>query len=274
MKYILNKATLALLAGTLLLTACDKEDEGKLDGPKPVSSFTATAPRVVGLTSEVTFTSTSTSADAFLYQWDFGDGTIGSGKTVSHVYTQGGTFKVKLTTAGRAGATTSETQDVVIASTLNLVNQLLTGGSSRTWMLDNAANAPIVVGTEAAPTTYFPGVAPGGLPACQSDDEYTFSTSNTFTYNAKAETFYADRANYTCQAPLSGTSPFVFAPAVGTGLAQFTLSRSGAFIAATDASPTERVYRILSIDSQKMTLRAGSGQNGGTVFTIKMVVKP
>ncbi|MBO0359607.1 PKD domain-containing protein [Hymenobacter sp. BT186] len=273
MNYILNKATLAVLAGALLLTACDKEDEGKLEGPKPESSFTASAPRVVGLTSEVTFTSTSTSPDAFLYQWDFGDGTIGSGKTVTHVYTQGGTFKVKLTTAGRAGTTVSATQDVVIASTLNLVNQLLTGGSSRTWMIDNAANAPITVGTEAAPATYFAGVAAGALPTCQSDDEYTFSTSNTFTYNAKAQTFSA-AAGYICTTPESGTSPFVFAPAVGTGLAQFTLSRAGAFIAATDASPTERVYRILTIDSQKMTLRAGSGQNGGTVFTIKMVVKP
>ncbi|UOG73524.1 PKD domain-containing protein [Hymenobacter tibetensis] len=272
MNYTLNKAALVLLAGSLLLTACDKEDEGSLDGPKPTASFTATAPKVVGLTSEVTFTSTST--DAFLYQWDFGDGTIGSGQTVTHAYTRGGTFKAKLTAVGRGGATPSETQDVTIASTLNLVNQLLTGGSSRTWKLDNATAAPIVVGTEAAPTTYFPGVAAGDLPACQSDDEYTFSTSNTFTYDAKAETFYADRMNYSCQAPLSGTSPFVFGAATGTGLAQFTLSRAGAFIAATDASLTERVYRILSIDNQKMTLRAGSGQNGGTVFTIKMVVKP
>jgi hypothetical protein len=151
--------------------------------------------------------------------------------------------------------------------------QLLTGGSSRTWMLDNTADAPIVVGTEAAPTTYFAGVLAGALPTCQSDDEYTFSTNNTLTYDAKAQTFSV-AAGYACAAPESGTSAYVFGPAAGAGLAQFTLTRSGAFIAATDASPTERVYRILSIDNQKMVLRAGSGQNGGTVFTIKMVVKP
>ncbi|HEX8427117.1 PKD domain-containing protein [Hymenobacter sp.] len=151
------------------------------------------------------------------------------------------------------------------------IKLLLTGGSSRTWKLDNATDAPITVGTEANPLEYFAGVMPGQLPACQSDDEYTFSTANVFTYNALAETFSAN--GYSCQAPQSGTSPMVFGPAAGAGLAQFTLSRAGAFIAATDASPTERVYRILSIDNQKMTLRAGSGQNGGTVFTVKMVVK-
>jgi hypothetical protein len=149
--------------------------------------------------------------------------------------------------------------------------QLLTGGSSRTWMLDNTADAPIVVGTEAAPSAYFAGVPAGGLPGCQSDDEFTFSAANVYTYNAKAETFSAN--GFSCQAPQSGTSPFVFGPAAGAGLAQFTLTRPGAFIATTDASPTERVYRILSIDNQKMVLRAGSGQNGGTVFTIKLVVK-
>ncbi|OGX84572.1 hypothetical protein BEN47_16015 [Hymenobacter lapidarius] len=148
---------------------------------------------------------------------------------------------------------------------------LLTGGSSKTWMLDNAADAPIVVGTEASPSLYFAGVKPGELPACQSDDEYTFTTANVMSYNAKAETFSAN--GFTCQAPQTGTTPFVFGPASGAGLAQLTLSRNGAFIGTTDASPTERVYRILSIDDKKMTLRAGSGQNGGTVFTIKMVAK-
>ncbi|OGX84230.1 hypothetical protein BEN48_16325 [Hymenobacter glacialis] len=148
---------------------------------------------------------------------------------------------------------------------------LLTGGSSKTWMLDNDADAPIVVGTEASPSLYFAGVKPGGLPACQSDDEYTFTTANIMSYNAKAETFSAN--GFSCQAPQTGTTPFVFGPSAGAGLAQLTLSRSGAFIGTTDASPTERVYRILSIDDKKMTIRAGSGQNGGTVFTIKMVAK-
>lgn len=148
---------------------------------------------------------------------------------------------------------------------------LLTGGSSKVWQLDNTVNAPIVVGTEAAPTSYFAGAAPGGLPACQSDDEYTFSDANVLTYDAKAETFSAN--GFSCQAPQSGTSPFAFGPAAGTGLAQFTLTRAGAFVGTTDASPTERVYRILSIDAQHMVLRAGSGLNGGTVFTIKMVAK-
>ncbi|SNC61534.1 PKD domain-containing protein [Hymenobacter gelipurpurascens] len=271
MMHIWNKTALVLLASSLVFTACDKDDDGKLEGPKPTVSFVASAPKVVGLTSEVTFTSTST--DAFLYQWDFGDGTIGSGQTVTHVYTKGGTFKVQVVAAGRGGSSTSETKEVTIVSPLSTVNKLLTGGSSKTWMLDNTVDAPIVVGIEAEPTKYFGGVKAGELPKCQSDDEYTFSASNVFTYDSKGETFYANQKDYSCQPGLSDTSPLVFGAAVGNGLGQFSLTKAGTFIGATDASLTERVYRILSIDEKKMTLRAGSGASGGTVFTLKLVAK-
>ncbi|WP_205701600.1 PKD domain-containing protein [Hymenobacter rigui] len=419
MKTIVRVAALGLLAAPLWLASCKKEgDDYKLEGAVPQASFTSQA-NTTEFPTVVTFTSTST--DGFVYSWDFGDNSRGTGSPVSHTYPQPGSYQVQLYTSGRGGTGISAKQTITIPDACNnaafskLVDcsgsgtrvwslssdpgaivresatgtvlssstvlnacqlddqfafsknfslgyvsggqtfkngtcgtsvdnggsfvfrpnasgnpqivlkgkgnfigitdsvanktydileatdtklrlrgtnpdgtrtvltlapydatapykQLLTGGSSRTWKLDNAADAPITVGTEANPLAYFAGAAAGTLPACQTDDEYTFSTANVFTYDAKAETFSA-AAGYVCSAPLSGTSPYVFGPASGAGLAQFTLTRPGAFIAATDASPTERVYRILSIDNQKMTLRAGSGQNGGTVFTIKMVVK-
>jgi PKD repeat protein len=417
MKNIWNKATaLVLLSGTVLFASCEKEDTGTLEGPVPQASFTSVT-NTTDFPTEVTFTSTS--VDGFLYQWDFGDGTIGSGATVKHIYSKPGNYKVSLTAAGRGGTNKGADQTVTIADacdngafsklvdckgagirvwalsgeagavvkqkadgteisastgldgcqlddqftfssgyTLNYnagggtfvngkcdkaransgsfvyrpkgnsgqiilkgrgafiglpdsvsnktydileatdtklklrganpdgtftvvtltpydatapVKLLLTGGSSKTWKLDNSVDSPIVVGTEAAPTTYFGGVKAGELPACQSDDEYTFSTDNTLSYNAFAETFSAAKS-YSCSAPETGISPFVFGPAAGTGLAQFTLSRTGAFIAATDAS-ADRVYRIMDIDATHMTLRGGSGAGGGTVFTIKLVAK-
>lgn len=145
----------------------------------------------------------------------------------------------------------------------------LTGGSSRTWVLDNTVAQTIAVGNEANPSGYYPGGALGSLPACQADDEYTFTTANTFTYDAKAETFVA--GVYACQAPRSDNTTFTFGPASGTGLAQFVLAKAGTFIGVTDA-PTSRVYRILAIDNQHMTLRAGSPTDD-PLFTIKMRVK-
>ena len=145
----------------------------------------------------------------------------------------------------------------------------LTGGSSRTWILDNTVAQTIAVGNEANPSGYFAGGALGSLLACQADDEYTFTAAGTFTYDAKTETFVA--GVYACQAPRSDNTTYTFGPASGTGIAQFVLAKTGTFIGVTDA-PTSRIYRILSIDNQHMVLRAGSSTDD-PLFTIKMRVK-
>ena len=154
-------------------------------------------------------------------------------------------------------------------SALDRTKLLLTGGASRTWVLDNAAQAVITVGTEAQPTLYYPGGPPNSLPACQADDEYTFTTANVLNYNALAETFVAGSPG-SCQAARTYSSPFTFGPASGTGIAQLELGRAGSFIGITDAP--DLVYRVLAIDNQTMLLRAGRA-TASVVFTIKLRVK-
>ena len=154
-------------------------------------------------------------------------------------------------------------------SAIERVRQTLTGGSTRTWKLDNSQAAAIVVGpSDADPTGYYAGGAVGSLPACQNDDEFTFTTANVYTYDAKAETFVAGGVG--CQAPRSTSTPFTFGAATGTGIAQFTLATPGTFIGVTDAP--DLVYRILSIDNQHMVLRAGSS-TAGVIFTMKLIVR-
>ena len=268
MKNIQIKAVLALLSGTLLFASCDKNDEGSLSGPVPQGTFTTTS-KTVGLTTQVTFTADANS-DAFQYAWDFGDGTQGVGQTVNHTYTKGGNFQVQLITSSRGGTGLSEKKEVVIPSTLNIVKQFLTGGSSKTWVLNDTTNAPIVVGpSDEKPTEYYAGGVAGSLPKCQSDDEYTFSMDNVYSYNAKVETLVGGSGGG-CQAPRTGTTPFTFEASTGVGVAQLTLANAGSFIAVTDAPGM--TYRILDITDKTMLLRAGSTAQNLT-FTFKLVAK-
>ncbi len=276
MKTIWNKAAWAVAAGPLLFTACKKNDKGELSGPSPQASYTVSAPRTVGLTSQVTFTSTST--DGFLYQWDFGDGTTGSGQTVTHTYQAGGTIKTQLIVSGRGG-TGFATQNVVLPPVSDAVKRLLTGGSSKTWVLQRDTAAAITVGpSDSDVVGYYAGGLANTLPDCQADDEYTFSNNNTLTYNSKGKTFVAGAANCADakNTALDYTDNYTFGSATGSGFAQLDLAAtptSGTarpFIGVTDAP--DFTYRITRITANRMTIRAGKA-SGSPVFELKFKAK-
>jgi PKD repeat protein len=153
------------------------------------------------------------------------------------------------------------------------IKALLTGAVSKTWKLDPATGAnPIVVGTEASPSTYF-----GGGPLdfnCQSDDTFTFTAANNIVYNANGSTFNGGNIapNYNCGIDRSYNVAYTFGPTTGGVAGLGTIQLPGApptaFIGVTDV-PSENVYRIIDITATKMTLRAGNGSS--TVFQFKFI---
>jgi len=52
------------------------------------------------------------------YAWDFGDGTTGSGTSVTHRYTRGGTFAVTLRVTSEAGLTATTARQITVSTTL------------------------------------------------------------------------------------------------------------------------------------------------------------
>jgi PKD repeat protein len=86
------------------------------DAP-PIAAFAVTTPApTVG--SAVSFDgSTSHDPDGLLtsYSWSFGDGSVGSGGSASHVFALPGTYEVTLTVEDDAGVSTSVTHDITVA---------------------------------------------------------------------------------------------------------------------------------------------------------------
>ena len=82
--------------------------------PQPSFVFSPVSPYVG---QEVTFdASGSTDPDGTIvsYEWDFGDGTTGTGVTVTHVYTAPGTYTVTLTVTDDRGATATLTRPITV----------------------------------------------------------------------------------------------------------------------------------------------------------------
>jgi PKD repeat protein len=73
----------------------------------------------------VSFDGTASSApdgSIVSYAWDFGDGIHGSGATVSHNYTTGGTFTPQLTITDTTGAKASASVSIAVTTQLTIGN--------------------------------------------------------------------------------------------------------------------------------------------------------
>ena len=160
--------------------------------------------------------------------------------------------------------------EVKLKKVVNLsLDEVLALMSAHSWRFDSTDAAPIVVGTEAAPTSYYSG---GPLADCQKDDVYTFSADKKLSYNANGSTFIAPP--YSCGDDLSyNTVDFTYTAVSGvTGIAQFRLPlTANIFFGTTDSPSGINLYRVLEISDTKMLVRAGDGT--GTVWTMKFTAK-
>lgn len=102
---------------------CGQQDTGDYVGPLPittnanglpVASFIATMSGANIL--EYNFDASASSGSINTYSWDFGDGNLGTGVSVTHSYASGGSYTVSLVTAGDCGNDTI-TQSIADVST-------------------------------------------------------------------------------------------------------------------------------------------------------------
>ncbi len=100
-------------------------------------------------TNPLSFTFTANATNAEQYVWDFGDGNSGSGSTVQHDYSAGGTYIVLLHLVDGCGDTTTvqqtiTTQPVGIYDVISSADiKLYPNPANRFAIIDNSGTAPI-----------------------------------------------------------------------------------------------------------------------------------
>ncbi|MBN9299055.1 MAG: PKD domain-containing protein [Filimonas sp.] len=125
------------------------------------SVFAANKTVLCDLSEAAVFSNNSTGPGTLTYTWDFGDGTTSTDKTPSHVYTQKGTYTIKLTTSSSEGCTNTATQTnyinaqnftsainmpavICLNTTANFTAQNTPAATSSEWYFNNM---PYTTGT-------------------------------------------------------------------------------------------------------------------------------
>lgn len=147
-----------LIVSLLLVAGCnggggddsssDDDSSGNTDSSvnvSPTASFTVSSSSATTETAMVFDGSGSTDSDGSIeaYAWDLGDGSSGSGKTVTHTYQIAGTYTVQLTVTDNDGATGTDAQTVEI-SEAESVEQTISGTvtSAENMFADTDVNDP------------------------------------------------------------------------------------------------------------------------------------
>ncbi|MCW3114125.1 MAG: hypothetical protein JWR18_2521, partial [Segetibacter sp.] len=112
----------------------------------PKASFVASTEKKCFPPTGVTFTNTSSGEAITLSHWDFGDGATSSSTNASHVYTNAGTYRVKLTITNQNGCVDFITKTIVIeaaTTTFTFPDRICLG--SNTLFVNTSSPTPVSV---------------------------------------------------------------------------------------------------------------------------------
>jgi hypothetical protein len=192
-----------IFIGSIGFTACDNSTSGSL-GPLPKVSFTATP--LSNNPNKIVVNSTS--KNAFLYSWNFGNGITAKGKQDTVTYTFKGAYNIMLTAYGHGGSDSTSKKITIKQNDLDAchgtVQGFITGCSEKTWKLNPSAYSEMV-GPAPGDGSYFGNslASVTGLRACDFNDEWTFffDSESKMKYDNKDDFFedtYIGNANSVC----------------------------------------------------------------------------
>ncbi len=174
----------------ILALGCKPQEDEKITLPAPpVASFTYKAGKDA---NHVILTNTT--PDAFLSQWDLGNGSKSEQSTFEGYFPFKGEFEVTLTAFNKGGFGTAKQKITITQDDPNACSgavALLSGCSTRTWKLKPDVGA-MTVGTPGLTTIYWasPITEVAGRP-CHFNDEFKFTSKGIFEYDNKGD-FWGD----------------------------------------------------------------------------------
>lgn len=147
-------ATLAITdaTGNIALTTATITAEQAISQPTPptavISSSSATGEAPLSVTFDASG-STASNATLVSYNWDFGDGSQGTGKTATHTFTIAGTYNAQIRVTDSSGLTDTESTPVIVTAA-TIINQKPSASFTAT---PTQGSSPLTVSFDASAST-------------------------------------------------------------------------------------------------------------------------
>ncbi|MGD9948944.1 MAG: PKD domain-containing protein [Desulfobulbus sp.] len=109
-KEIINDGTETSLSNLLAYVP----DTSSTEGTTPLQAVIQATPLTGTAPITVSFSAASSTGSISQYQWDFGDGSVGSTNTANHEYSSAGTYTAKLTVTNSLGSSNTATASVTV----------------------------------------------------------------------------------------------------------------------------------------------------------------
>ncbi|WP_276482953.1 PKD domain-containing protein [Paraflavitalea pollutisoli] len=179
---------LLLLATPTLFPGCSPKSSYGDIGTKPKAAFTVTP--ISGQVNK--YLLTSSTDDAFYFRWNIGDGggaRVGK-KIDTAYYPDKGDYTIKLLVMSDGGIDSANIKVSVAADDPNGCSgrkALLTGCSSKTWVLDQPGGGALWVGDPGGGQWWASGEGDVAGRPCAFNDEYTFKKDGSFIRDVKGD---------------------------------------------------------------------------------------
>lgn len=275
--------------GTANVGVCVDVLSGIPTNQSPIAAFTAsptsvTAPRPVAFNATASYDSDGAIANYF---WDFGDGTYGSGVSVSHSYASQGTYTPVLTVTDNQGSTDQIWTNITVAPTLSAV----TLSGSPTGAIDPGTSVTLTATANGGYQTLYRFLVNSGsgwmvLRDYQQSNTYSWTTATAGYYEIKVQAKASDSTNTydvtssivsypVGQIPLSGMKLWLKADAGvtkdGNGLVSVWADQSGSGNNVSQSISTNQPTVVDNVVNGRPAIRFAGGsqalQSAGLVLT-------
>ncbi|MEZ4935335.1 MAG: PKD domain-containing protein [Saprospiraceae bacterium] len=189
------RATFLFSLLTVFLFSCDPQQDDKIDLPPPPTSAEFSIEQQSANPNN--FTLRNTTAGAFQYLWDLGNGKTATGETTEAFYPEMGSYEVTLTVFTAGGSASSSKvievpEDAPFQCEGNPLYEFLSDCTQKVWKLNPAAGALWVGPTDASTTWWASGLNDVADRYCAWDDTWTFTGEGKMIYSTNGDIWGED----------------------------------------------------------------------------------